>query len=60
VAVAAGGKSRVESPHAPDRELWQILLGRFNFMSPMTYAVNGRQYVSITVGNGLFTFALPQ
>ena len=42
------------------RELWKILLGRFNFMSPMTYAVNGRQYVSIVVGNGLFTFALPQ
>ena len=42
------------------RELWNILLGRFNFMTPMTYAVNGRQYVSITVGNGLFTFALPQ
>ena len=42
------------------RELWNILLGRFSFMSPMTYAVNGRQYVSIAVGNGLFTFALPQ
>jgi glucose dehydrogenase len=42
------------------RELWNILLGRFSFMSPMTYAVNGRQYVSIVVGNGLFTFALPQ
>ena len=42
------------------RELWNILLGRFSFMSPMTYAINGRQYVSIAVGNGLFTFALPQ
>jgi alcohol dehydrogenase (cytochrome c) len=42
------------------RELWNILLGRFTVMSPMTYAVNGRQYVSIAVANGLFTFALPQ
>ncbi|HEX9705615.1 MAG TPA: PQQ-binding-like beta-propeller repeat protein, partial [Gemmatimonadales bacterium] len=43
------------------RELWKVLLasaGLGTFMSPMTYAVNGRQYVSIVVGNGLFTFRL--
>ena len=45
------------------RELWKVLLasaGLGTFMSPMTYAVNGRQYVSIVVGNGLFTFALQE
>jgi hypothetical protein len=34
--------------------------GLGTFMSPMTYAVNGHQYVSIAVGNGLFTFGLQE
>jgi alcohol dehydrogenase (cytochrome c) len=45
------------------RELWKMLLasaGLGTFMSPMTYAVNGHQYVSIAVGNGLFTFGLQE
>jgi alcohol dehydrogenase (cytochrome c) len=45
------------------RELWKVLLasaGLGTFMSPMTYAVNGRQYVAIVVGNGLFTFGLQE
>jgi hypothetical protein len=28
--------------------------------SPMTYAVNGRQYIATTVGLSLFAFALPE
>jgi hypothetical protein len=27
---------------------------------PISYAVNGKQYVSVAAGNGLFTFALKQ
>jgi alcohol dehydrogenase (cytochrome c) len=42
------------------RELWHVLLGFGTEMTPMTYSVEGRQYVSIVVGNGLFTFALRQ
>jgi hypothetical protein len=26
--------------------------------SPMTYAVDGRQYVTMTIGNTLYTFGL--
>jgi hypothetical protein len=25
---------------------------------PMSYAINGKQYIAINVGNALFTFAL--
>jgi hypothetical protein len=28
-------------------------------MGPMTYAINGRQYVSVISGNSLITFGLP-
>jgi hypothetical protein len=27
---------------------------------PMTYSVNGRQYVAVAAGSSLFTFALKQ
>ena len=39
-------------------ELWHIALsGRMN-ASPMTYAVDGRQYVTMPSGNVVYTFAL--
>ena len=39
-------------------ELWRIpLSGRMN-ASPMTYAVDGRQYVTMPAGNVVYTFAL--
>ena len=39
-------------------ELWHIALGGPVHASPMTYAVDGQQYVTMTVGNVLYTFAL--
>ena len=30
------------------------------YSGPMTYAVNGRQYITIAAGNSLFAFALRQ
>ena len=39
-------------------ELWHIALGGPVHASPMTYAVNGQQFVTMTVGNVLYTFAL--
>ena len=39
-------------------QLWSINLGPSVTAGPMTYAVNGRQYVSIAVGSSLFTFGL--
>ena len=38
--------------------LWKATLGGGVFAGPMTYSVNGRQYVAISAGNSLFAFAL--
>ena len=38
--------------------LWKQNLGGEIIAGPMTYLVDGKQYVSIASGNGLFTFAL--
>ncbi|HEY7335010.1 MAG TPA: PQQ-dependent dehydrogenase, methanol/ethanol family [Bryobacteraceae bacterium] len=40
--------------------LWKATLGGGVFAGPMTYSVNGRQYVAISAGSSLFTFALRQ
>ncbi len=39
-------------------ERWHIPLGGPVNASPMSYAVNGRQYVTMTVGNTVYTFGL--
>ncbi|HWF09521.1 MAG TPA: PQQ-binding-like beta-propeller repeat protein, partial [Bryobacteraceae bacterium] len=41
-------------------ELWRANLGGDVASGPMTYAINGRQYVAVSAGNSLFTFALRQ
>ena len=38
--------------------LWKASLGAAIISGPMTYSVNGKQYVAINAGNCLFTFAL--
>ena len=38
--------------------LWQTNLGPTVISGPMTFAVDGNQYVSVVAGNVLFTFAL--
>jgi alcohol dehydrogenase (cytochrome c) len=40
------------------RLLWQTNLGPSVAAGPITYAANGKQYVSIMAGNSLFTFGL--
>ena len=39
--------------------LWKAALGGQVNAGPMSYAVNGKQYVAIAAGNSLFAFALP-
>jgi alcohol dehydrogenase (cytochrome c) len=39
-------------------ELWRANTGGDVASGPMTFSVNGRQYVSVSAGNSLFTFAL--
>jgi alcohol dehydrogenase (cytochrome c) len=38
--------------------LWKVTAGGEIAMSPMTYEVNGKQYVAFAAGSSLFTFAL--
>jgi alcohol dehydrogenase (cytochrome c) len=40
--------------------LWHVQTGGDLNASPMSYAVGGRQYVAISAGNMLFSFALPE
>jgi alcohol dehydrogenase (cytochrome c) len=39
--------------------LWDFHTGQNMHASPMSYALNGKQYVAIASGNDVFTFALP-
>ena len=39
--------------------LWHFETGQGIHASPMSYEVNGKQYVAIAAGNDLFSFALP-
>ena len=45
---------------ATGEELWHISLGARVHSAPMTYAVDGRQFVTIAAGNVVFTFGLEQ
>jgi alcohol dehydrogenase (cytochrome c) len=40
-------------------ELWKASLGGQIVMAPVTYEVNGRQYISVISGNSFVTFGLP-
>ena len=40
--------------------LWKAAVGGSVASGPMTYSVNGRQYIAVAAGNSLFTFALRQ
>jgi alcohol dehydrogenase (cytochrome c) len=42
------------------KPLWHFTIGQDMSASPMTYAINGRQYVAIAAGSDIFSFALPQ
>jgi len=39
--------------------LWHFNMGQSPHASPMSYAVDGKQYFAIAAGNDLFAFALP-
>ena len=41
------------------KPLWHFNTGRDISGSPMTYAVNGKQYVAIAAGSDIFSFTLP-
>ena len=41
------------------KPLWHFNTGQVISASPMTYAVEGKQYIAIAAGSDIFTFALP-
>ncbi len=41
------------------KPLWHFNTGQSLHASPMSYAVNGKQYVAIAAGSDIFSFALP-
>jgi alcohol dehydrogenase (cytochrome c) len=44
---------------ASGKVLWHFQCGASVYASPMSYAVDGKQYVAVAAGSSLFTFALP-
>jgi alcohol dehydrogenase (cytochrome c) len=38
--------------------LWNVQLGGAILMNPMTYSVNGRQYIAVDAGTSLYVFGL--
>ena len=50
--------------HALDAQdgelLWKTTLGGMIANGPISYGVDGRQYVAVASGNGMFVFALPE
>src|ERR1700741_1131593 len=53
----AGSLEAVEA--ATGRPLWHFNTGQTMHASPMTYAVDGIQYVAIAAGSDVFSFVLP-
>ena len=41
------------------KPLWHFNTGQSIDASPMSYAINGKQYVAIAAGSDIFSFALP-
>jgi len=44
---------------ASGKVLWHFQCGASVYSSPMTYAIDGKQYVAVAAGSALFTFGLP-
>ena len=44
--------------HFDGKMLWETNLGPSVSAGPMSYQVNGKQYISIQGGSALYTFAL--
>jgi alcohol dehydrogenase (cytochrome c) len=42
------------------KALWHFYTGQVMRASPMTYAVNGIQYIAIAAGSDVFSFSLSQ
>ncbi len=41
------------------KALWHFQTGSGTIAAPMSYALDGKQYIAIATGSSLYTFALP-
>jgi alcohol dehydrogenase (cytochrome c) len=55
---SSGGFAAVDA--ATGKYLWHFETNHTSKASPMTYEVNGRQYVAVASGANIFAFALPK
>jgi alcohol dehydrogenase (cytochrome c) len=61
VVFAATSEGRLIAMDAANgKPLWNYRTGQRISASPISYAVDGRQYVAISSGNFIFSFALPK
>jgi alcohol dehydrogenase (cytochrome c) len=44
---------------ASGKVLWHFQCGASVYASPMSYSIDGKQYIAVAAGSALFTFALP-
>lgn len=59
VAYGDDGDNFVVADGRTGKPLWHFHVGQFVHASPMSYAVDGKQYFAIAAGSDLFSFALP-
>ena len=61
LVFAGDGQGNLIALDALDgHELWHILLGAPIQTAAVSYAVDGRQHITVAAGGALFTFALPE
>lgn len=61
VVFVAGGDGDLIALHGDSgKSLWHFKTGGTIAASPISYAIDGEQYVTIAAGNVLYTFALPE
>ena len=59
VFLAASDGNVIALDSDSGKPLWYFQTGSRISSSPMSYAVDGRQYIAISAGNSLYSFALP-
>lgn len=60
VFLATGDGNLIALDATTGKSLWHFQTGGTIASSPMSYAVDGKQFVAISAGNTLYSFALPE
>jgi alcohol dehydrogenase (cytochrome c) len=60
VFLATGDGNLIALDGGTGKSLWHFQTGGTIAASPISYAVDGRQFVAISAGNAVYSFALPE